>query len=153
MGRGPRVTPHRTVPTAGAPDHLPTAQQWQLGRGARAGARLRLPGVGDVWKKRHLTGSLDRDRHLALVFPARARIAAALDLPPLGDEPAKLRDVLVINFRNLPPAEEARPSPITPTGASPRARRPCLIADIATLRSSRHNHRLTDLKVSPLLER
>src|SRR6266542_2900302 len=74
---------------------------------ARARSRLRLPGITDVGQKRHLTRPFDRDRHLALVFPAGARVAAALNLAPLGDETAELRDVLVIDCRDLPLAEEA----------------------------------------------
>jgi hypothetical protein len=41
------------------------------------------------------------------VFPAGARVAAALNLGPLGDEAAELRDVLVINCRDPFLAEEA----------------------------------------------
>src|SRR5439155_6018338 len=74
---------------------------------ARARLRLRLPGITDVGQKRHHTRAFDRDRDLLLVFPAGARVAAALNLAPLGDETAKLRDILVINCRDLFLAEEA----------------------------------------------
>src|SRR5712691_11538164 len=74
---------------------------------ARARVRLRLLGITDVGQKRHLTRAFDRDRDLVLVFPAGPRVAAALNLAPLGDETAELRDVLVINCRDLLLAEEA----------------------------------------------
>lgn len=67
----------------------------------------RLPGITDVRQECHLTRAFDRDRDLRLVFPAGARVAAALNLAPLGDEAAELRDVLEINCRDLFPAEEA----------------------------------------------
>jgi hypothetical protein len=61
---------------------------------ARATSRLRLLGITDVGQKRHLTRAFDRDRDLVLVFSAGARVPAASDLAPLGDEAAELRDVL-----------------------------------------------------------
>src|SRR2546425_9664133 len=76
---------------------------------ARTRSRLRLLGITDIGQKRHLTRAFDRDRHLVLVFPAGTRVAAAPNPAPLGDETAKLRDVLVIDCRDLLLAEEAGP--------------------------------------------
>src|SRR5439155_24762195 len=92
--------------------------------GVATRSRLRLMGITDIGQKRHLARSFDRDGHLLLVFPTGARVATALNLAPLGDKAAELRDVLVISCRDLFPAEEAGPpAPIQDLPVLPGTRR------------------------------
>ena len=108
--------------------------------GVATRSRLRLMGITDIGQKRHLARSFDRDRHLLLVFPTGARVATALNLAPLGDKAAELRDVLVISCRDLFPAEEAGPpAPIQDLPVLPGTRRRgrC-IPVFAPLRSCSH---------------
>src|SRR5690242_6259637 len=61
----------------------------------------------DVRQQRHLARSLDGGRDLHLVPAAGAGDAAAADLALLGDVATQLRDVLVVDLRDLLLAEEA----------------------------------------------
>src|SRR5438094_3016690 len=61
----------------------------------------------DVGKQCHLARAFDRDRDLTLMAAARARNPAGADLAPLGDVPAQLVDVLVVDLVDLVLAEEA----------------------------------------------
>src|SRR5438876_4141576 len=72
-----------------------------------------LPGgplIGHVRQERHLARTLDRDRDLHLVAPARAGDAAAADLALLRDVAPELVDVLVVDLGDLVLAEEAVPA-------------------------------------------
>src|SRR5215211_3208686 len=71
-------------------------------RGLLEGASVR-----HVGQQRHLAGALDRDRHLALVAPARARDAPRADLALLRDVAPQLVVVLVVDFLDLLAAEVA----------------------------------------------
>src|SRR5207237_1037712 len=61
----------------------------------------------DVGKQCHLARAFDRDRDLTLMAAARARNPAGADLAALGDVPAQLIDVLVVDLVDLVLAEEA----------------------------------------------
>src|SRR5207249_1382032 len=62
---------------------------------------------GDVRQQGHLACALDCDRDLTLVPSARAGDPAGADLAPLGDVPAQLVDVLVVDLVDLVLTEEA----------------------------------------------
>src|SRR5437588_302676 len=63
------------------------------------------PAVRDVGQQRHLTCTLDRDRDLALVPPARAGDAPRADLALLRDVAPQLVRVLVVDLGDLLLAE------------------------------------------------
>src|SRR5690242_19002221 len=66
-----------------------------------------LRALGDVRQQRHLARPLHSRGHLHLVPTAGAGDAAAADLALLGDVPAQLVDVRVVDLRDLLLAEEA----------------------------------------------
>src|SRR5260370_24568840 len=85
----------------------------------------RLVRLGRVWKEGDGPSALERRRERSLVAGARARHAPGQNLPTVADEPAKPRDLLVVDVRDLIDAETAylavlalRPSPAAAAAAT-----------------------------------
>src|SRR5438067_1747888 len=95
---------------------------------AAAPAALTIVGaLGDVWQERHLACALHGLGDLHLVAPARAGDAPAADLPPLGDVPPQLVDVLVVDLRDLLLAEVTVAAPDRPCRAAGALALRCLL--------------------------
>src|SRR5437588_8953386 len=78
-----------------------------------------LATVGHVREQRHLTRTLDRNRDLSLMAPARTRDAPRPDLALLGDVTTQLVRVLVVDLLDLLLAEVAAALADRARGARP----------------------------------